>query len=290
MNGVLVVDKPADWTSHDVVAKCRKLLNLERIGHTGTLDPFATGVLVLLIGKATRILQFLQDDEKEYVATLRFGFETTTGDYTGSPKTDFIEPKITHEELEKVLKSFVGEICQIPPMFSAKKMSGKKLYELARKGLEVEREAIKVKIYELELLQMKSSSEAVVRVVCSAGTYVRALAEQIGKELGCGAHLTELRRTRAGKFNISQAIQISQLEKANGKVDLISMNQALSHLQEKRLNEKEISQVKNGVAIRVLDEVFNDGDFVRLTDGNELFAVGVFKKDKRAIQPKVVLV
>ena len=152
MNGILIIDKPATWTSHDVVGKLRKILKTKRIGHTGTLDPFATGVLVLLVGKATRLAQFLDKDVKEYEAIVRFGSETDTGDRTGELRiTNYELRDVSVEEIENVLPEFRGEIEQTPPMYSAKKIEGKKLYELARKGVEIERKPIKVMIYELRI-------------------------------------------------------------------------------------------------------------------------------------------
>src|SRR4051812_37101999 len=154
MDGLLIIDKPEGFTSHDVVAKVRRILKTKRIGHTGTLDPFATGVLVLLIGKATRLAQFLDKDEKEYEAVIQFGYETDTGDRTGTPKTENPNSQpIGVLQLKKVLPEFVGEIKQIPPMYSAKKQGGKKLYELARQGKEVERKPVKVLIKDLELIE-----------------------------------------------------------------------------------------------------------------------------------------
>jgi len=152
IDAILIVDKPVGLTSHDVVARLRRILKTKRIGHTGTLDPFATGVLVMLVGKATRLAQFLDKDKKEYEATVRFGFETDTGDVSGSPKQiQNSKFKIQNEEIKEVLKDFRGEIEQTPPMYSAKKVAGKKLYELARKGVEIERKSVKVTIYEIEL-------------------------------------------------------------------------------------------------------------------------------------------
>ena len=160
-DGILIIDKPAGITSHDVVARCRRILKTKRIGHTGTLDPFATGVMVVLVGKATRLAQFLDKDAKEYEATVRFGFETTTGDLTGEIKGSSISNfkfQISKEEIENVLSEFRGEMLQTPPMFSAKKVDGKKLYELARKGIEIERKPVRINIYELELLESRVES------------------------------------------------------------------------------------------------------------------------------------
>ncbi|HZB46412.1 MAG TPA: tRNA pseudouridine(55) synthase TruB, partial [Pyrinomonadaceae bacterium] len=201
MDGLLIIDKPAGWTSHDVVARARRLLREKRVGHTGTLDPFATGVLVLLLGRATRLAQFLSGAEKEYEATVRLGFATDTGDLTGGRRgaaTEFAEAW-GRERIEPALSSLRGEIEQVPPMYSAKKIGGRKLYELARRGEEVAREAVRVTIRELELgdgnagaarLNEDGTQDLPVRVVCSAGTYVRTLAESIGESLGVGAHLS----------------------------------------------------------------------------------------------------
>src|SRR5712692_6484537 len=226
MDGALIIDKPAGMTSHDVVALVRKTIGERRVGHTGTLDPFATGVLVVLVGRATRLAQFLSGAEKEYEAVIRLGYATDTGDITGArvekDKPGFTTetkrtPSFLGEEIETALASLRGEIEQTPPMYSAKKIGGRKLYELARRGEEVERKPVRVTISELECISqpadlVKSNDDGMqdlrVRVVCSAGTYIRTLAEDLGQQLGRGAHLAELRRTRAGKFKIEDAITL----------------------------------------------------------------------------------
>ncbi len=299
-DGCLIIDKPEDWTSHDVVGKMRKILKTKRIGHTGTLDPFATGVLVILVGKATRLAQFLDKDIKEYEAEISFGFETDTGDRTGSPKSKVQSPKLVLvEELKNILPEFRGEIWQTPPMYSAKKVEGKKLYELARKGIEIERKPVKVKIYELEILKSTqhsalSTQHFTLRVKCSAGTYIRTLAEDIGRTLGTGAHLAELRRTRAGKFEISKAVTINELEKivAEDKVNdfFITMNEALSHLPQTVLSEEEIIKTRNGQKLKRENLAAKDGENVRLIDTKEnLLAIGIYNESEKTIQPKIVL-
>ncbi|MGI8555567.1 MAG: tRNA pseudouridine(55) synthase TruB [Pyrinomonadaceae bacterium] len=319
MDGILIIDKPADWTSHDVVARCRRILKTKRIGHTGTLDPFATGVMVLLIGKATRLAQFLDKDRKEYEAVVRLGFETDTGDLTGSAKCKVQSAKfVSVDEIEKVLAKFRGEILQTPPMYSAKKVAGKKLYELARKGIKIEREPFAIKIYELQIMEngkgktenkekeiadgelQKTSDDFGLwtldfglKVSCSAGTYIRALAEDIGRELKTGAHLAALRRTRAGKFDLSQAVTLEKLEEivAENGLDkiLISLNAALGHLPEKKLSADEVVKVKNGMKI-FADEIIDDRAW-RLTGENEnLIAVGFVDATEKIIQTKIVLV
>ena len=303
-DGILIIDKPEGWTSHDVVGKTRKILRMKRIGHTGTLDPFATGVLVILVGKATRLAQFLDKDRKEYEAEIAFGFETDTGDRTGSSKFQVPSSKfLSVEDVEKVLPEFRGEIWQTPPMYSAKKVEGKKLYELARKGIEIERKPVKVSIYNLEIInnenQTANNSELEtwnlkLKVACSAGTYIRTLAEDIGKKLETGAHLAELRRTRAGKFDISKAVTLEELEKIvlENRLDeiLISMNEAVSHLPEISLSEEEITKTRNGMKLKRENFDAKDGENVRMIDENEnLLAVGNFSKAEKTIQPKIVL-
>ncbi len=301
INGVLIVDKPAGITSHDVVSRCRRILKTKRIGHTGTLDPFATGVMVILIGQATRLAQFLDKDVKEYEAIVRFGFETDTGDKTGSPKSKVQSSKsISVEEIEKVLPEFRGEIEQTPPMYSAKKVEGKKLYELARKGVEIERKPQKVKIYELDTLEEAKDSELKendigLRVSCSAGTYIRVLAEDIGRKLSVGAHLAELRRTRAGKFDISKSVTLEKLEEvvSENNLDevLISMNEAISHLGEIRLSTDEINKTKNGLRLRRNLADTGDREVLRMTDEREnLIAIGFYIESEKTVQPKIVLI
>ncbi|HEX9960802.1 MAG TPA: tRNA pseudouridine(55) synthase TruB [Pyrinomonadaceae bacterium] len=305
MDGILIIDKPAGITSHDVVARCRRILRTKRVGHTGTLDPFATGVVVVLVGKATRLAQFLDKDVKEYEAVARLGFETETGDRTGELRvTNYELRKVSDAEIENVLKDFRGEIQQTPPMYSAKKVEGKKLYELARKGIEIERKPVNIKIYELELIESgqpsaedgrRKTEDRILRVVCSAGTYIRTLAEDIGRRLETGAHLAELRRTRAGKFDLPRAVTLEELEKiaVENKLaeNLISTNEALSHLPEISLSDEEIRKAQNGVKLKFDAARAIDNQPFRLIDESEnLVAVGFYDEAEKTIQPKVVLV
>jgi tRNA pseudouridine55 synthase len=306
MDGILIIDKPAGITSHDVVARCRRILKTKRIGHTGTLDPFATGVMVILVGKATRLAQFLDRDAKEYEAIVRFGFETETGDRTGSPKPEVQNPKSqsSREEIEEVLPGFRGEIEQTPPMYSAKKVEGKKLYELARKGIEIERKPVRIKIYELEItnyeLEKRQNDSGLetwdlgLKVACSAGTYIRVLAEDIGKKLGVGAHLAELRRTKAGKFGIEKSVTLEKLEEIaaeNALAEiLISTNEAVSHLAEMKLSSEDVAKIKNGVKLKLISDELKDGEFLRLTQGENLLAIGFYDEAEKTVQPKLVLV
>lgn len=303
MDGILIIDKPTDWTSHDVVGKLRRLLKTKRIGHTGTLDPFATGVLVMLVGQATRLAQFLDKDKKEYEATIQFGFETDSGDLTGAMKDaggEMNEEEISHilgqTDWDEVFANFRGEILQTPPMYSAKKVDGKKLYELARKGVEIERKPVAVTIHELEVKGQKSKvesqNEIVIKVSCSAGTYIRTLAEDIGRKIGVLCHLSALRRTRAGKFDLTKAVTIEQLAEIveSGKLDeyLIPMNEAISHLPQRKLDEAEIKRIRNGMKVQA-KFVEKNVQTVRITDMAEnLLAIGNYLENEEMIQPRIV--
>lgn len=208
-NGIILVDKPADWTSHDVVAKLRGILHERRVGHSGTLDPMATGLLTVFVGRATRAVQFAETHNKHYVASLRCGYSTDTQDTSGRVTAQTgISP--TEAELTDVLPEFTGEISQIPPMYSAIKVSGKKLYELARKGETVERKPRTVNISELSLVG-HDGDDFVLSVSCSKGTYIRTLCNDIGERLGCLACMSALRRTNAGPFDIRDAHTLSEI-------------------------------------------------------------------------------
>ena len=208
-NGIILVDKPADWTSHDVVAKLRGILHERRVGHSGTLDPMATGLLTVFVGRATRAVQFVETHNKHYVASLRCGYSTDTQDTSGRVTAQTgISP--TEDELTDVLPEFTGEISQIPPMYSAIKVSGKKLYELARKGETVERKPRTVNISELSLVG-HDGDDFVLSVSCSKGTYIRTLCNDIGERLGCLACMSALRRTNAGPFDVRDAHTLSEI-------------------------------------------------------------------------------
>jgi tRNA pseudouridine55 synthase len=294
VDGILIIDKPAGITSHDVVARVRRALKTKRVGHTGTLDPFATGVMVILVGKATRLAQFLDKDEKGYEAEVQFGWETDTGDTTGvrsaecGLRNEEINERIGSIEWDKVLADFRGSIEQVPPMYSAKKIEGKKLYELARKGIEVDREAVEVKINELEIIEKTPFR---LRVVCSAGTYIRTLAEDIGKATGLLAHLTALRRTRAGKFTLEQAATLDALAEHGSPAELMRpIEEAVSHLPVFTLNDDRAAKTLSGMSTRDLSGRFADGEILAmLSPAGELIAVGRYADEEKAVQPKVVL-
>jgi len=212
-NGIIIIDKPSDWTSMDVCAKLRGIFREKRIGHAGTLDPMATGVLPVFIGRATRAVEFAAEGEKEYVAGLKLGVVTNTQDTSG----EVLEERpvsVTIEALEAALSQFRGDIQQIPPMYSAIKINGKKLYELARKGKEVERKPRSITIHALTVEDQLGPDEFVLRVRCSKGTYVRTLCHDIGQVLGCGGCMSSLRRTMAAGFDLSQAVTLEQVQQA----------------------------------------------------------------------------
>jgi tRNA pseudouridine55 synthase len=326
VDGILIIDKPAGLTSHDVVARVRRVLRERSVGHTGTLDPFATGVLVLLVGRATRLAQFLSDADKEYEALIRFGYATETGDATGArrivsnadrptarPRMDWSE-----REIEAALARLRGETEQVPPMYSAKKVRGRKLYELARQGIEVERVAVTINVRELEAVRrvggmgvgdddgagesllLKHNEDGTcdlsVRVVCSAGTYVRVLAEAIGEGLGTHAHLAALRRTRAGDFSLREAIGLDELEERarTGAVDslLLSMNAALSWMPSVHLTGEAARRARHGVALRpgAAEAMYVDAQPVRLVDEAEgLIGVAIFEALAGELRPRVII-
>lgn len=308
MHGVLVIDKPADVTSHDVVARVRRILSERRIGHTGTLDPFATGVLVILVGHATRLAQFLNGLDKEYEAIIRLGYATDTGDRTGTPLPIENAPTIrglkwSEKQIQEAFASLTGDIDQVPPMYSAKKRQGQRLYELARRGETVERAPVRVCVHEFEAIHpgarmIKDNRDGTydmeTRVVCSSGTYVRSLAEDLGKRLGVGAHLAELRRTRVGGFDLARAVtlddlQVSFAEDALGTV-LLSPSSALSELPFMHLTDDDERKARHGMEVDVEGTDWADGTHVRMCDAQgELIAIGDFHADRKHLHPRVVL-
>ena len=312
MDGVLIIDKPAGMTSHDVVARVRKITGHRRVGHTGTLDPFATGVLVVLIGRATRLAQFLSGAEKEYEAVIRLGYATDTGDVTGQRITNFTTgtqrlTEIHREEIESAMASLRGEIEQTPPMFSAKKIGGRKLYELARRGEEVERPPVLVTISEFAAIAQHDAGQSEdcdgtrdlrVRVVCSAGTYIRTLAEDFGKQLGVGAHVAELRLTRAGEFKIEHGITLDRLSEVaqSGSVAqaFLSPDAALSSLPAVELGEAAARRVGQGIDYQVESleaQPWPNGQRVRLRSAfGKLIAVGIYDAERKTLHPQVVIV
>jgi tRNA pseudouridine55 synthase len=306
MDGLLVIDKPVELTSHDVVARVRHILQERRIGHTGTLDPFATGVLVLVLGKATRLAQFLSGDDKEYDAIIRLGYATDTGDRTGTridSPTNSGTGTFGEQEFETALASQRGWIDQVPPMFSAKKRGGRRLYEMARRGETVDREPVRVCIHEFTAI--KSDGELIkdnldgtfdlrAHVACSSGTYVRTLAEDFGRRLSVGAHLAELRRTRVGDFTIENAVTLDDLktsfaEEALGSV-IVPPGAALSKLPFVHLSAEDVRNVSHGREVRIAGSDWVDGANVKMCDAQErLIGIGRYDAAAQTLHPHVVL-
>ena len=224
MNGFLLIDKPSGWTSRDVCNKIQKILDVDKVGHTGTLDPFATGLLIVTIGKATKAGIYLEDDDKEYIATLSLGKKTITGDLTSEVIEEKEVPEINKEDIEKVFSSFIGEGEQIPPMTSAIHYQGFKLYELAHQGIEVERKPRKIHIKSLKLIDFKDN---IITFSClvSKGTYIRVLGEDIAKRLQTIGHLSSLRRTAIGHFNLDKSVPLLEVKKEDimNMVDILSL-------------------------------------------------------------------
>ena len=249
MDGAIVVDKPGGWTSHDVVSKMRRIARTKKIGHLGTLDPIATGVLPLMIEKATRLAQFYTRSDKIYEGVVRFGWSTASYDRAGEPTSEKVEVHLTAEELETALGAFRGEIAQRPPAVSAKKVEGRRSYELARKNIAVELAPVPIHVYALTLLEL-NGSDARLRVHCSGGTYMRSIAHDLGQALGYGAHLTELRRLASGEFEIDQARTLEQLEALaaeNRLVDaFVPAERLLPAFPSVFLDERTEAQVRNG--------------------------------------------
>ncbi|BFJ01675.1 tRNA pseudouridine(55) synthase TruB [Priestia megaterium] len=259
MDGVLVLHKPAGLTSHDCVFKVRKLLRTKKVGHTGTLDPDVTGVLPICIGRATKIVEYLTGATKTYEGEVTLGFSTTTEDSSG----EIVEEKkvvdsFSRAQIEEVLSSMTGELQQVPPMYSAVKVKGKKLYEYARQGIEVERPVRNIHIYSFELLDDRATFEGEqisfkFRVTCSKGTYVRTLAVMIGKALGYPSHMSYLQRTGSGQFSLEDCVTFEDIERAveeetiNEK--LHSIEEALNHLPKLQISDTLAEKVKNGVVL-----------------------------------------
>jgi tRNA pseudouridine55 synthase len=248
ISGVLVVDKPIGLTSHDVVQIIRKGTNIRRAGHTGTLDPRASGVLVILVGPAVRLSEYVSASDKRYQAIIKLGTTTDTYDADGHI-TSSAPVDITEEQFENTLKNFIGEIEQVPPPYSAVKVKGKKAYEMAREGEEIDLQPRKIQVFNLELLEW-APPEVVIDVYCSSGTYVRSLAHDLGKDLGCGAYLVGLRRTKSGRFTLRDAVPLRKLREAfdagNWYQYLIPAAEALSDWPAIELTVEQVEAVRHG--------------------------------------------
>lgn len=248
-NGILIIDKPMDWTSMDVCARLRRCMNERRIGHAGTLDPMATGVLPVFLGRATRAVEFATEGEKEYVAGLRLGVVTDTQDTTGTV-LQTTSVSVTRSQLETVLMQFQGAIQQIPPMYSAIKIQGKKLYELARKGKEVERPPRSITIHALTIEEQLNETDFFLRVRCSKGTYVRTLCHDIGQVLGCGGVMFSLRRTMAAGFSLEQSHPLSYvLEHPDPQSLLIGVDSYFSKYPPLSVSPSQEKKIRNGAVL-----------------------------------------
>ncbi len=249
ISGVLVIDKPANMTSHDVVARVRHALGIRQVGHFGTLDPFATGVLPVSVGKATRFAQFYLKSRKAYEGTIRFGHSTDTYDATGKPTSEPAPLELDAAALEKMFGDFTGRLMQTPPPFSAKRVGGVRAYELARKQKPVQLAPVEVEVYALELLNLEGD-EVRFAVECSGGTYVRSLAHDFGQKLGCGAHLASLRRTAVAEFAESRAVTLEQLQAAAREGDLgsclVPLESLLPEFPELMVRGREEAAVRHG--------------------------------------------
>lgn len=253
MDGILIIDKPQDFTSFDVVAKCRGILRTKKVGHAGTLDPMATGVLPILVGRGTKCCDILPCQDKRYTATIKLGVLTDTLDSTG----EILETRpvsVTREQLEEVLRDFVGEIQQVPPMYSAIQINGQRLYDLARQGIEVERPARTITIYHCNLIsEGPGENEYILDVACSKGTYIRTLCGDIGEKLGCGAIMSALRRTEAAGFSLEESISLeeaSNLAKEGRLLEkILPVERVFSSLPAVTLNEKQSKMYRNGVRL-----------------------------------------
>jgi len=285
-NGVINIYKEKGFTSHDVVAKMRGILKQKKIGHTGTLDPDAVGVLPVCLGSATKLCDMLTDRDKEYVAVLKLGVETDTQDTTGAILKE-CDVTADEEQVKEVIASFVGDYAQVPPMYSALKVDGKKLYELARQGKEVERKARPVTIYEIEMLDMKLP-EVTIRVACSKGTYIRTLCHDIGVKLGCGGAMASLKRTKAGVFLLDTAVTLSELEKLRDeeKIDsvLIPVDDMFGDLAAVHVPDDVLKLVKNGNTFytnQILQRRrYGDGEEVKVYDTSGKF-YGIYYCDEK---------
>lgn len=271
MNGVIVLNKPQGKTSHDMVYFIRRLLGVRRVGHTGTLDPNATGVLPICVGNATKAADYIQNSNKKYTAELILGSRTDTLDCTGSVLERGNASQIAYEQLKNQCAAFIGTITQLPPMYSAVKVGGKKLYELAREGKSVERKLREVSIYSLKVTKYDANIQrAILEVECSKGTYIRTLCDDIGERLGCYAHMGELTRTYSGGFNIEKSYTPEQLEELcrEGMLDnaLIKTEDIYRQYDKIFLTEAESFKAKNGVPLKREDTA--DGKYYRVYDSN----------------------
>lgn len=280
MNGILLIDKPKEYTSHDVVAIVKKI-SKEKVGHTGTLDPNATGVLPLLVGKATQISKYLINHDKTYIATLKLGIKTDTADGEGNiiEEQDTSEFSIRKENVEKALKSMIGTQEQVPPIYSAIKVNGKKLYEYARAGKQVELKARKIEIYDIKLLEYKpQEAEVIFEIACSKGTYIRTVCEDIAKKLNTVGYMKELRRIKVGDFAIGNTIEIDTLKNEPEKLEIsiISIETFFKEKEKLELSNKELQLFLNGVKLANN----NKDELYRIYNNNQFIGLGIVENNR----------
>ncbi len=294
MTGIICLDKPRDMTSFMAVKKASRLLGVKKAGHTGTLDPMATGVLVIMLGNCTRFIELLPEHKKSYTARVRLGLTTDTLDITGEVLTES-DVNVTLEQLLEVSNQFKGEIMQTPPMYSALKKDGERLYDLARKGIEIEREKRQITIEKLELYDF-DGIEFSMDVTCSAGTYIRSLCDDIGAALGCGAVMTELRRTSANGFNIENAVTLEELEvlvnENSFTSKIISIENALLSYPEIKITAPQANRFRNGgeLSYERLHKNLEVGIYRVYSPENEFLGLGEIEEDKLNLSVKRVLV
>lgn len=294
MNGLLILDKPKGFTSHDVVARVRQICRERSVGHLGTLDPMATGVLPLALGNHTRLAQFYGESRKSYDGTIRFGFSTDTYDADGerveAPEDRRPVATLTLEEIRKAAAGLTGRLSQMPPNFSAKKIGGVPAYKLARKKQDVELKPVEVEVTSFEILEL-TNEVARFQVDVSSGTYVRSLAHELGEKLGTGAHLATLRRTRVGEFDIAEAVSFEDLDARASTSDveklLIHPRRVLSSMPAVTANEEQVAYIRNGRAVNLLE--LSTSEFVRVY-ANQTELVAICRRIAGTLfQPKVVL-
>lgn len=295
MNGIIVIDKENGYTSFDVVAKMRRICGEKKIGHTGTLDPMATGVLPILIGNATKAQSLLPESDKEYEATLRFGITTDTLDITGKVLSQ-TESNVKSEDLEAVLPQFRGDIMQLPPMYSAVSKDGVRLYELARKGLVTEREARPITVYKLDLLNFDEQLQsAQILVKCSKGTYIRSICDDIGQALGCGAVMTSLRRVTACGYTLDDAITLEKAKELseNGMLEeyLRPTESVFACYPSVKVTEAQAVRFKNGGGLMLsrtdVDDSSENGAYYRVYNSSDVFlGLGYVNKEKEELSVK----
>jgi tRNA pseudouridine55 synthase len=286
-DGLVLLNKPQDRTSHSVVQEIRERLNIPKAGHLGTLDPIATGVFPVCLGKATRLASFYMGADKCYLAAFRFGYFTKTDDREGEPEGPYSKVKFSTEQLQKAVAGFQGDYVQTPPAYSAKKIKGQKAYQIARKGKKPELAEQKVKIFDIRLIHFESDV-ATIFIHCGSGTYVRAVARDLGKKLGCGAHVQELSRTRFGPFSLEQTVA-PDVSSKEIRACFIPMEKMLNQFPEVTLDSDTSKRVTNGSIIE-LEEKFPE-EWVRLFNKQKaLLALGhvITQDGKQRIQPKVV--